>query len=135
MHVAAVGELIAVVERAVLDDERNFEFSGRQSERALFLVLDDDGAGQAAVDLRRRLLMRVRMIEIHPGAIADLEFVDVSFAWIDRRRRMAVHQHRRMQAVPMRDGLLWQFVAKPNANLLSLFETQEGTEVSVRQRR
>ena len=131
MHVVVVMKLIVAVEGAILNDERNFVFPGGQAKRAFFLVLDEDRAGKAAIDLRRRRLMRVRMIEIHARAIAHLEFVDVGFAGIDHGRRVAVHQHRDMQPVPMGDRVLGQFVAEPDANLLAFDEAHERAEIAV----
>ncbi len=135
MHAAPIGELVRLVERAILQDERNLVFARRQAERALFLVLDKDAAGQAAIDLRRRRLMRMRMIEIEAGAIPDLELVDIGLAGLDGGGRMTVHLHRHMQAVPMRDGLFGEFVAQPDAHLLAFRKPNERAEMALRRRR
>ena len=135
VHPAAVNELVVVVKGAVLQHDRDFEFARGQFERLLLVVADDDRAGEAAIDLRRRRFMRVRMVEIQPRAIAHLEFVDKGLAGVDRIHRMAVHQHRHMQAVPMGDGRLGQPVAQTDAYLLALLEAHERAKIGIRQRR
>ena len=135
VHSAAVNELVVIVEGAILQHDRDFEFARRQVERLFLVVADDNRAGEPAIDLRRRRFMRVRMVEIQPRAIAQLEFIDKGLAGVDRIHRMAVHQHRHMQAVPMRYGRFGQPVAQTDAYFLARSETHDGAKIGLGQRR
>ena len=129
MHAAAIKQLIVLIEAAVLNDKRDFKFAARQAQRAFFFVLHHDQPGETAIDLRRRRFMRMRMVEIHAGAIAHLEFIDIAGARRDGGGRMAVSRHRHMQTMPMRNRVFRQIVFQPDADFLAFHKAQGRAEI------
>ena len=117
----------------VLQHQRNLRRARGHVEccpqRALVVVLDDEEAIQAAIRLRRSAAVRMRVIPVQPGAVADLEIVVVTVTGRDQDRAVAVIARVDAETMPVRDRRLGEGVVKRDADALAALQNQRRIRV------
>ncbi len=130
-HRRHVFETAVAAETAVLDDERNVVDAvvRWQPERAAFIVLDQEQAGQSAHDLLAGLLDHVRVIPEQRRFLLDLEVRLPHLRRRDDLMRPAVETRGDMQAVPVQGGRLVQSVLHPEFHAIAGPAADRRTEI------
>ena len=133
MHGRAVDQLVAGIEAAILDHDRNLVLARGQAEPGLLGIVDDQATGQAVIHLGGRRLVGMRVIDVQAGPVQHLELVDPRLTLADGMHGMPVHVGRHMQAMPVGDAGLGQLVVEVDADLLALLQADERAQIAVRQ--
>ena len=84
-----------------MEEQRDILFARRQAEGALVVVLDDEEAGHAAVDLRSGATVGMWVVPVRPGAFRDLEAVLPFAAWADQVGGIAVRFRGHGESMPV----------------------------------
>ena len=119
---------------AILQEQRNFAAAGyeveRRAQRPFVVVLDHDRAIEAAVGLRGRKTVRMRVIPIHAAAVAHLEIVRVAPSRLHEERPIAVVVAVDGRAVPMDDRRLRQCIDEVDPHALSALQHERWIRVT-----
>ena len=132
VHGGTVDHLILFVEAAILNDHGEFVFSAGKPQLGLLVIIDDQATRQPVIHLTGRRFMRMRVINVEPGAVQHLEFIDPGLAIADDMVRVPVHVGRHVQPVPMGDTRLGQLVVKMDADFLPLVQADDGAKIAAR---
>lgn len=120
------------IEAAVLQHKRDLGFAEREIELApqlgLFLVLDEQQAREAVVHLPRDVAVRVRVVEVHRGAVLHPEGVLEGFPGLGQYEAVAVVPRIGAQPMPVDDGRLVELVHHAQAHLLAAVHEQRRIE-------
>ena len=104
------------------------------SDPGFLLIADEEQTRQPVIHLRSRQLVRMRMEPIHARTVDHLKIIVITFPRRDGITRMPIHLFWNFQPVPMDDGRVGQFVIQPNLDALSLFHSEDRTQIRFAQR-
>ena len=128
---AGVVELVVAVERPVLDDHRDVVDAVvvGQVQVGGFGVVDDEHAGDAAVDVVGGLAVRVRVVPQRCRGLVDAPRRPPRLARLDRLVWAAVHARRHVHAVPVHRGRLADAVGERDLDVVAAARPQGRAEV------
>ncbi len=124
-------ELVLAVEQTILDDQRQVELPGGQTQSGFFIVGNDQQPGQAVICLRPGALVGMGVKPVGPGAVQDGEFVGIALSVLDGVARVPVHLVRDAQAVPVDGTRFVDLVFEVNLQHLTAAQAQDRSQVAV----
>ena len=81
MVAGQIYQLIAPVKGAILQNQRDVIFTGRQSGSFFFVIRNQKKPGQTAVYLGTGQTVGMGMVPVSPGPVANLELVNIGFTF------------------------------------------------------